>query len=66
MTYQYLPQQEQRCRGFTCPHDRDQCKRFTERNVYESASYVPPYAEAVISLDGARSCASILPVKAAA
>ena len=27
-----------RCRGFTCPHDREQCRRFTERSLAQPDS----------------------------
>ena len=27
-----------RCHGFTCPHDREMCRRFTERNLAQPES----------------------------
>ncbi len=29
----HLPLDIPRCNGFTCPHDREQCRRFTDRGL---------------------------------
>ena len=33
-----LPPDVARCNGFTCPSDREQCRRFTERNLAQTES----------------------------
>ena len=57
-----------RCNGFTCPSDRDQCRRFTERGLAQTYT-AWTHGEFVDVLRGGgisdRRCDQLLPIRPA-